>query len=52
MVSAAGMKAKLTGLMVERQEVHVSGDDYFTDDMGCQEILDKVVAHRGVKAAY
>jgi hypothetical protein len=52
MVSAAGMKAKLTGLMVEKQELRVSGDDDFTEDMSCQEILDKVVAERGVEAAF
>jgi phage terminase small subunit len=52
MVSAAGMKAKLAGLMVEKQELRVSGDDYFTDDMSYQEILDKVAADRGVKPAY
>lgn len=52
MVSAASLRAKLAGLGVERQEVRVSGDGYFDDTMNYAEILSKVAAERGNRAAW
>ncbi len=43
MVSAAGMKAKLTGLMVEKQELRVTDGD-FNETMTSREILQNVAA--------
>ena len=51
MVSAAGMKAKLTGLMVEKQELRVTDGD-FNETMTSREILQKVAAKRGMQAAW
>jgi hypothetical protein len=52
MVSASSMKAKLTGLMIDKQEIRVSGDGYFDDTMSYAEILSKVAAERGNRAAW
>ena len=50
MVSASSLKAKLTGLAVDRQEIRVSDGD-INQDMSVAEILQKVAREAGLDAA-
>lgn len=50
LVNAAALRAKLGGLMIERQQVEVQQSE-FTEDMTCAEILSKVAREAGTKAA-
>ena len=50
LVNAAALRAKLGGLMIERQQIEVQQSE-FTLDMTCEEILQKVAREAGTKAA-
>ncbi len=50
MVSASSMKAKLTGLMIDKQELRVSEGE-FDESMSVEEILQKVSREAGLDAA-
>jgi hypothetical protein len=50
LVNAAALRAKLGGLMVERQQIEVSQPD-FDPEWSVAEILQKVTREAGVKAA-
>jgi phage terminase small subunit len=51
LVSAAGLRAKLGGLLIEKQEVAITRDDPYEDMSTAAEVLAKVVDDLGLTAA-